>query len=126
MSKTTYQRRLKKRAEKLGELFTTFPEQFQLAWARLFDEWVGEVRHRARAQQRDQADQAIPAIYGVLDHARRLAYEIKAQTDPKVAQSLRHLEHLCASAVASYADARLYSFHEDCTARVSRSWAQSR
>jgi hypothetical protein len=118
MAKTTYQRRLKRRAEDLGELFQKSPQEFRLGWARLFDEWIGEVRYRAHAQMRYQAAEPIPAIYGVLDHARRLARAVGAEHDSYVADSLRHLEHACALAVAGVTDPCLYRFRTDCTVRL--------
>lgn len=58
MAKTAYQRHLKKCAEELGELFKNFPEQFQLACARFFNERAGEIRCLSCAQQRDDIEVA--------------------------------------------------------------------
>lgn len=118
MSKTASQRRFTKRAEALHDLLENFPQQFEIVWTRLFAEWVGEIRFRAKAQRQAQAPQPVPAIYGVLENARRLADEINAQANPKVALSLQHLEHLCAVAVASCTDHRIYRVTEDSLTRV--------
>lgn len=118
MAKTAFQRRFQKRVAELGELLSSQPERFEFTWSRLVDGWVGEVHRRAHLQQRDSVSEVIPAIFGVLDQARKLARAVGAERHSGVKKSLVHLQHLCATAVATVTNPQLYRFQKDCTVRV--------
>ena len=110
MTRSTSARRHARRVEDLRALREEAPQQFRRVWHLFFLAWASEIGNRARAQQRDAADEPIPAIFGVFAGARRLACDVGAENDRHVAESLIHLEHLCAKAVASVIDGRLYVF----------------
>jgi len=118
MAKSASERRFQKRAAELGELFAKEPESFLRVWNALFRNWAEEVRFREHAQLRESSPDPIPAIFGILNKARALAMAVGADRDPKVADTLRHLEHICAEAVSRVTDPRLYRFDRDCTARL--------
>ena len=63
---------------------------------------------------RDVAEEPIPAIFAVFEGPRRLAHDVGADQDRHVAESLIHLRHLCAKAVAALVDGRLYVFRAEC------------
>lgn len=118
MAKSASERRFQKRATDFGELFAKEPESFQRIWHALFKNWTEEVRFREHAQRRESSPDPIPAIFGILSKARALAMAVGADRDPKVADTLGHLEHICAQAVSRITDPRLYRFDRDCTARL--------
>lgn len=126
MAKSASQRRFAKLADELGELCSTQPERFRIVWGFYFRGWVQEVNRRAAAQRRDAAEAPIPAIFGVLSKARKLACAIGMESEPSVALSLIHLEHVCSQAVASVMSPKLYRFQTDCTYRIRERFVRNR
>lgn len=118
MAKRTADRRFKKRADDLGEMFANQREAFHKVWSALVVSWENEVLSRAKSQSRLVSHKNIPAIFSVLTKARKLAVSIGAEADPQVAVSLHHLEHVCSLAVAGVTDPKLYRLDRDCTERL--------
>ena len=114
MARSNSARRHARRVEDLRALREEQPQQFRRVWQLYFQGWASEVGHRTRAQMRDAAEEPIPAIFAVFDGARRLAHDVGADRDRHVAESLIHLRHLCAKAVAALVDGRLYAFRAEC------------
>lgn len=126
MAKNASERRFGKRVTALREVRSQCPTRFRLIWSSLFKGWVDEIHFRASAQRRDSSDDPIPAIFGVLETAQRLAKASGADVDPEVTDSLRHLEHIAAKATASVTDKKLYRFENDCTARLRETFVKNR
>jgi hypothetical protein len=126
MAKSASERRFQKRVADLGELFASDPESFHRVWATLVKGWLEEVHFRANAQCRDSSPEAIPAIYGVLNQARKIAVATGVAADPKVADSLFYLQHVCAKEVARITNPKLYRFENDCTSRLRERFVRDR
>ena len=126
MAKSGSERRFQKRVADLGELFASDPENFHRVWTTLYKGWIDEVHFRANAQCRDSSTESIPAIYGVLNQARKIAMAVGAASDPKVADSLFHLQHVCAKEVARVTNPKLYRFENDCTSRLRERFVRNR
>lgn len=126
MAKNASQRRFDRLVIELGELSTTDPDRFQIVWKTYFRGWVQEVRRRAAAQRQDVAQEPIHAIFGVLARAKQLARGIGMQSEPSVALSLIHLQHVCSTAVASVTNPKLYRFPTDCTYRLRERFVRNR
>ena len=106
MARSTTERRHARRVQDLRSLREQQLQQFLRVWQLFFQGWAQEVQHRARAQKRDASAEPIPAIFGVLRGARRLAQDVGVQRDRQVALSLLHLQHLCSKAVAGLMEER--------------------
>ena len=126
MAKSASERRLQKRIADLSELFASDTENFHRVWTTLYKGWIDEVHFRANAQCRDSSPEAIPAIYAVLNQARKIAIAVGAATDSKVADSLFHLQHVCAKEVARVINPKLYRFENDCTSRLRERFVRNR
>jgi hypothetical protein len=126
MAKSATERRLQKRSIELGKLFVSNPERFHLVWTTLCSGWIDEIHFRASSQRRDSSSRPIPAIYNVFLQARQLALFVGASGDPKVVESLSHLEHITAKAVAEVTDRNLYRFNNDCTVRLRERFVRNR
>lgn len=126
MAKSASQRRFTKLVDELGALYTSHPQRFHIVWKTYFRGWVQEVSRRAEAQRQDASDEPIPAIFGVLTRAKELARGIGAHAEPSVTLSLIHLEHVCAQAVASVTNPKLYRFRTDCTYRIREKFVRYR
>lgn len=126
MSMSGSKRRLQKRASELKILFASHPDNFYRVWTTLYKSWIDEVHFRLQAQRRDSSLESIPAIFGVLTHARSLARAADVLADPKVADSLVQLQHICAKAVALVTDPKLYRFDKDCSARMRERFVRYR
>lgn len=120
MSKTASQRRFQRRATDLAALRSADDRRFAQVWESLFRGWAGEIQARARAWRAVESSSEQPAVFEVLEKARRLARAAGVERNRLVIRSLIDLQHLCSQAVASCCDPKLYRFREDCTARVRR------
>jgi len=116
MSKTASQRRFDKRSVALKALRISNPEMFSRVWEQYVRGWVGEVHSRARAQRIGDSDERRLRIFEVFTRAQSLAHATGAMS--RVVNSLKVIEHECATAVAGLTDKRLYKFNEDCTSRI--------
>lgn len=127
MAKSASERRFQKRAAELGSLLLANElESFQRVWQTPFKGWVETAHFHARAQRREASPESIPDIYEVFIQARKLTVTIGAERDPKVADTLLHLEHLCAKAVALVTDPKFYRFDRYCTARLREASVRNR
>lgn len=126
MTKSASQRRFDKLADDLGALLRGHPERFNLVWKSYVRGWVQEAQRRARSQRQDSTDAPIPAIFSVFEKARGLARAIGAEREVAVAESLIHLKHICAGAVASVTNPKLYRFDTDCTYRLREQFVNDR
>lgn len=126
MKKSASERRFAKLASELRTLHKDHPVRFQLVWNNYFRGWVQEVGHRMQVQRSHAADAPIPAIFDVFERARGLAHSAEVANDPSVAESLIHLEHVCATAVAAVTNPKLYRFKIDSTYRLRELFVRDR
>ena len=115
----TTQRRERRQAERLRDLFVRDPEQFDWVWNRYLTGWANEIVVRGRSLRAHESPDKDSDVLAILNKAERLLAAVGDAAERRVGHGTRQLlGHECCKAIAAATDSRLYLLTHDSVYRV--------